>query len=97
MADAPIFLDRLIADGRLFRLAFIDHWHGYKETHDALVRMGALLEPGSFVVMHDYNDRSSLDPDHAHKVIQAAGDTIDKDPAFRFVWVVASIAVFQKI
>lgn len=96
VGDAPVLLDQFIEAKKKYCLAFIDHWHGYKETYDALIRMPSLLLPGGFVVMHDYNDRSSLDADHPHKVFQAAADTIHKDPSFRFVCIVASMAVFQR-
>ena len=59
--------------------------------------MKALLLPGGFVVLHDYNDPSSLIADHPHKVFQATRDTIDQDPEFRFVCVVASMGVYQRL
>lgn len=78
-------------------MAFIDHWHGYDATHAALIRMKALLLPGGFVVLHDYNDPSSLNADHPHKVFQATRDTIDQDPEFRFVCIVASMGVYRRL
>ena len=38
VADAAVLLDQLIAKKRKFRMAFVDHWHGYDATHAALIQ-----------------------------------------------------------
>lgn len=95
VGDAPKLIDGLIADGRKFGFAFIDHWHGYEATQAAAIRLSNVLVPGGFVLFHDYNDPDTRNPDHHHKVYQAVHDTIGKDPAFRFCCVTASSAAFQ--
>lgn len=85
VGDAPKLIDGLIAAGRKFGFAFIDHWHGYEATHAAAIRLSRALVPGGLVLFHDYNDPDSLNPEHHHKVYQAVHDTIGSDPAFRFV------------
>ena len=93
--DAPAFLDRIIAQGRMFGLVFVDHWHGYEATRDVAIRLPRLVAPGGFVMFHDYNDPSARDPSHPHKVFQAVRDGLDKD-MFQLCCVVASSAVFRR-
>jgi predicted O-methyltransferase YrrM len=52
-------MDHLISDGRMYGFIFIDHWHGYYATHDAVRRIPALLSPGGYVMFHDFLTRAT--------------------------------------
>lgn len=93
--DAPAFLDRMIAQGHMFGLVFVDHWHSYEQTHAVAIRLPRLVAPGGFVMFHDYNDPAARDPSHPHKVFQAVRDGLDKN-MFQPCCVAASSAVFQR-
>jgi predicted O-methyltransferase YrrM len=96
VGDATELMDVLIANGLKYGFIFVDHWHGYDATYQAAIRIAPLLEDGGFVMFHDFNDGVSKLPDHVHKVYQAVGDTIVKDPQFRFCMIVGGAAIFQK-
>lgn len=92
--EATRFLDREIAHGRKYGFAFIDHWHGYDATVEAIERIPRLLNPGGYVMFHDYNDPPSDDP--ANQVRQAVDNTIARDARFWLCGVaMMSAAVFQ--
>jgi predicted O-methyltransferase YrrM len=95
VADATKRLDEMIAAGRKFGMAFIDHWHGYDATYDAASRLHRLLLPGGFVVFHDFLDPANREPRHVYKVYQAVMDTIGKDDRFRFVCNSGCCGLFQ--
>lgn len=93
--DAAAFLDEMIRRGRRFGPAFVDHWHGYDATREAIIRMPRVLSKGAFIIFHDYNDPCSLIEEHPNKVFQAVSDTLDRDRRFRFCCVVESMAVYR--
>ena len=95
-ADARVALDQFISDSRRFGFIFVDHWHGYTATRDAIARLASVLDEGGFVLFHDFNDPDNADPGHAHKVYAAVMDSIALDDTFEFYGIFASAALFRK-
>jgi hypothetical protein len=46
----------LVAQGRRFSFAFVDHSHAFEPMVSACRRLPELLAPGSFCLFHDFND-----------------------------------------
>ena len=84
VSDAADFMDGLIEGGRRFGFIFVDHWHGYEATRDAASRVGKLLEPGGFVLFHDYSDPGNADPEHVYGVYQAVDEVIVGSGRYEF-------------
>ncbi len=94
--DAPRFMNRLCAQGRKFDFVFIDHWHGYEATFDAAQLAKQLLNPGGFLLFHDYNDQSNAEPEHVYGVVQGVADAILIDKEFAFYGCFGCVALFRK-
>lgn len=95
--DGTACMDTLIAERRRFGMIFVDHWHGYEATRAAALRAEELINPGGFVLFHDYTDGNSADPTHPNKVYQGVRDTIAKSRNFRFSQICASMGVFEHV
>ena len=73
----------LIAEGRKFSFAFVDHSHAYSPMVTACERLPELLAPGSFCLFHDFNDprnssRTDLGESEAeYGVYAAVADALD--------------------
>jgi cephalosporin hydroxylase len=94
--DASRFMEQLCAQGRKFAFIFIDHWHGYETTFDAAEHAKHLLEPGGFLLFHDYNDPSNSDPSHVYGVYQAVADSLLIDDDYVFFGCFGCCALFRK-
>lgn len=57
LGDASAVCHSLIAQGRRFGFAFIDHSHAYGEVLAVCGLLPSLVEEGGFVLFHDFNDR----------------------------------------
>lgn len=77
-------LDELVAESRRFGFVFVDHWHAYEETADAIARLKTLLVPGGFVMFHDFLDPGNFDADHPYGVYEAVLDGICTDTDYLF-------------
>jgi len=55
VGDANTTCDALIAEGRTFSFAFVDHSHSYELVKSACEQIEQLLTVGSFVLFHDFN------------------------------------------
>lgn len=96
LCDATQYMDKAIAQGRVFSFIFIDHWHGYDTTYEAAMRAKKILSPGGFCLFHDYNDPSNANPDHVYGVYKAAHDALLCDPFFDFYGTFGCTALFRK-
>jgi predicted O-methyltransferase YrrM len=95
--DANIWMDALIAQGRRFGFIFVDHWHSYEATVQAVERSLLLLSQGGFVAFHDYTARANATDDQGNKVYQAVRAAVVPSPHFRFMQVCCSMGVFQRV
>jgi hypothetical protein len=58
-------ISKLGAEGRRFGFAFIDHAHDYEPVRSACALLENVLQPGSFVLFHDWNDpRNGVEPQY---------------------------------
>lgn len=82
----------LIAAGRKFGFVFVDHSHTYAEVAAICPMLDKVMQPGSFVQFHDYNDpRNGHEPDYG--VWQAV---IDKLPSsFQFYGVYGCSGLYR--
>jgi predicted O-methyltransferase YrrM len=79
--DAQVICNELIAEGRHFGFAFIDHSHRFDVVRNACHAMKELVRPGGLVLLHDYNDaRNGRDPDYG--VWQAAVAEFERGATF---------------
>ena len=96
LRDATTRLDELINEGRRFGLIFVDHWHGYRETYEAADRGRLLLQPGGFILFHDFLDPGNVDPAHPYGVLDAVRDVLGRDSSMAFEGTCGSSALFRK-
>lgn len=66
--NAITFVANLAEAGRTFSFAFIDHSHVYTHVKDCCKNLHRVIEPGGFVLFHDYND-----PRNAHEACKDYG------------------------
>lgn len=97
IGDAAEVMKELVADRQHFGWIFVDHWHGYEATRDAANLADQLLPAGGLIMFHDFTDGSTNDPNHPHKVYQAVRDSIRTTGRYRFLVIVGSMGIFQKI
>jgi hypothetical protein len=71
-------------EGKKFGFIFVDHWHGYKTTANAITRCKNLLLDGGFILFHDCIDPSNYDQNHPYGVYQAILDNLCDDERFIF-------------
>ncbi len=82
----------LIAAGRKFGFAFIDHSHTYEEVAAVCPMLDKVMQPGSFVQFHDYNDpRNGREPDYG--VWQAVVESLP--PSFQFYGVYGCSGLYR--
>ena len=85
-------VQELIAVGRRFSFAFIDHSHTYAEIEAICPLLDKVVKPGSFVQFHDYNDpRNGVETDYG--VWQAVIDKLP--PTFEFYGVYGCSGLYR--
>ena len=94
VGDARESCAALLAGGRVFGFAFVDHSHTYELVHAACADLKRLLRPGGFALFHDYNDeRNARDPEYG--VFQAAEDAF-ADGSFAFHGVYGCTGLYRR-
>ncbi len=92
--DAQIEGNLLIEKKHKFNFAFIDHDHSYHATLIACHQLNDLLEPGSFALIHDFNDaRNTSEPEYG---IYHALTAFLKEKSFSFFGVIGCCALIRK-
>jgi predicted O-methyltransferase YrrM len=80
VSDAGAAITKLVANGRKFTFAFIDHSHAYKHVLDVCQKLDDVIEPGGFCLFHDYNDKRNSDERHTdYGVYQGVRDGLSDD------------------
>ena len=78
--DATSFLRRQMRSGRRFRFVFVDHSHERQPMVETCELLSEVMEPGAFVLFHDYNDPRNARPEHSdYGVYQAVSEALPKD------------------
>ena len=94
--DAAEQAERLIAEGRTFGFAFIDHDHAYEPTKVACRQLARLLSRGGYALFHDFNDERNRSDPGAYGVHRAVSE-LAQDPGFRFLGVIGCSALARRI
>lgn len=94
--DATERVEQLVRSERRFGFIFVDHWHGYEATFQVARQLRSLLNPGGFVLFHDFLDPGNAQQGHPYGVYPAVIDTIAVDPAFEFYGNFGCCGLFRK-
>ncbi len=94
VGDARELTARLVAEGRRFGFAFVDHSHAYDLVHAACLDLKRLVVPGGFALFHDHNDvRNGRDGQYG--VASAVRDAF-ADGSFRFWGTYGCTGLFRR-
>ena len=100
--DANATCSKLIAEGRKFSFAFIDHSHAYEPMVLACERLAQLLTVGSFCLFHDFNDpRNTATPgvgesENQYGVYAAVQSALDRKQ-FEFYGIFGCCGLYRKV
>lgn len=76
--DGDSAILKMVKARKRFRFAFVDHSHRYEHVQSACVLLPQVLEPGAFVLFHDYNDPRNAPADvDEYGVYQGVRDGLD--------------------
>ncbi|RVB80552.1 MULTISPECIES: class I SAM-dependent methyltransferase [unclassified Mesorhizobium] len=101
VGDADATCQRLVDSNRKFGFSFIDHSHAYEHVVKACHRLKQLIEPGSFCVFHDYNDKRNSrrtglgETSNEYGIIAGIEDSLDTN-LFEFVGIYGCCGVFRR-
>lgn len=96
LGDAAAVCESLVAAGRRFGFAFVDHSHAYEPVLAVLRTLPALLTEGGFCLIHDFNDARNDDPaNRRYGVRQAVKDGLPAD-SFAFYGVYGCTALYRQ-
>ncbi len=93
---AESFLQRAGDERRRFGLMFVDHWHGYEATRAAAAAAMDRLDPGGFLLFHDFLDPANRDLSHPYGVYQAVAEVIMPSDDFTFYGNFGACGLFRK-
>lgn len=78
LGDAYSVTNSYAHTGKKFAFAFIDFSHEYHHVYEVCTLLYQVMQPGSFVLFHDYNDPRNVDPKEPdYGVYQAAADGLN--------------------
>lgn len=78
--DTVSLCRKLVDEGRLFDLVFIDHSHTYEDVTSVCKVLDDLVSPGGMCLFHDYNNEWNADPsNHNYGVWQAVQDHLSTE------------------
>ncbi len=95
-SDASAAVARFHAQGRSFGLVFVDHSHRYQHVVPTCRILWSVVEPGGFVLFHDFNDPRNDDPKNPeYGVYQAVADGLSRKH-FEFWGVYGCAGLFRR-
>jgi predicted O-methyltransferase YrrM len=95
-ADAIQFVAELGRMGRKYSFAFVDHSHRYEHMRETCHVLHQIMEPGSFVLFHDYNDpRNADESNEDYGVYQGVHEGL-KPGAFEFWGIYGCTGLFRR-
>jgi predicted O-methyltransferase YrrM len=94
--DAAAVLDEFLVSGNKFDFAFVDHSHTYQDVSIACSCLDKIINPGGFILFHDYNDSRNKKPESDYGVYLAVTQGLDSR-CYRFCGVFGCTGLYQKI
>jgi predicted O-methyltransferase YrrM len=95
-SDASAAVARFHAQGRRFAFVFVDHSHRYQHVLPTCRILWSVVEPGGFVLFHDFNDPRNDDPKNPeYGVYQAVADGLSRKH-FEFWGVYGCAGLFRR-
>jgi len=94
--DATAAVERAHSQGRTFAFVFVDHSHRYEHVVPACRLLWSVVEPGGFVLFHDFNDPRNDDPKNdEYGVYQAVSESLSRK-LFEFWGVYGCAGLFRR-
>ncbi len=101
VGEAAAECRRLIAEGRSYGFAFVDHSHRYQAMCEICALLPAIVKRGGFVLFHDFTDPRSDAPGDGRPepdfgVLAACRDCLSSS-AFRYVGAYGCSGLFRRL
>jgi len=81
--------------GKRFAFAFVDFSHAYQQVYEVCTLLDQVMQPGGFVLFHDYNDPRNVDPNEPdYGVYQGVVDGL-KPHHFEFYGMYGSAGLYR--
>lgn len=92
VADAVAQVATFAAERQTFAFVFVDHSHAYEHMLPTCQKLAEIVEPGGFVLFHDYNDPRNATDEWG--VYRAVNETLPGD--FDFYGVYGCTGLFRR-
>ena len=102
VGDGAAVCRKLIALGKTYGLAFVDHSHGFEDVLAANELIKSLITPGGYLVFHDFTDprnttRQGVGDDPNEFGVRYACDVGFADGSFTFLGTCGACGIYRKV